>query len=324
MKKVPLDSGSPISVHGRDPMEKVIFACMAPPYGSGLNLYVLLFAASIRTFAGTLSDSPIWVLVPKSENEISEQTKKQLVSLEVKVTPFEIDPDVSKFPFAGNVLAAATAESLAKENTTFLAWMGLDTLIIDEPTLFLLGEDKTAGYRPVHHTLIGSIYEEPPDPFWELIYQKCHVTEDKIFPMKTHVDHNTLRPYFNAGHLIVRPEKGLFQTWWDYFKKLYHDPCFEEYYEKNELYTIFIHQAVLTGVILSTTERQELQELPFTYNYPLHLYYESPRDMRPQNVNDLVTVRYEEPKVFEKIPFCDPLKSWLTDQVNSLSKANLM
>lgn len=293
-------------------MEKLIFACMAPARGSGLNSNVPLFAASIRTFAGTLSDCPLWVLIPQSEHEISEKTKKKLVSLDVTVIPFAIDPDVLNFPFAGYVRAAAAAESLAKKKTEFLAWMGLDTLTINEPTLFLLDEDKTVGYRPVHHTLIGSIYEEPLDPFWELVYRKCHVSEDKIFPMKTHVDHNTLRPYFNAGHVIVRPEKCLLHTWWDWFKKLHRDPCFEEYYKKDERYTIFIHQAVLTGVILSNVERHNLQELPFTYNYPLHLYDESPRDVRPQHVNDLVTVRYEEPHVLETIPFHDPLKSWLT------------
>jgi hypothetical protein len=299
-------------------METLVFTCMAPSRGPGLTINVPLFAASIRAFAGTLSDCPIWVLVPQSENEISEKTKKQLVSLNVTVIPFTVDPDVLKFPFVGYVRAAAAAESLAKEKTKFIAWMGLDTLIVKEPTHFLLDKDKTVGYRPVHHTLIGSIYDKPLDPFWELIYEKCHVPEDTIFPMNPHVEYNTIRPYFNAGHVVVRPEKGLLQTWWDYFKELYPDPCFKEYYKKDERYTIFIHQAVLTGVILSTIKRHNLQELPFTYNYPLHLYDGSPRDLRPQNVNDLVTVRYEEPHVLGTIPFLNPVKSWLTDQMNSL------
>lgn len=292
-------------------MDKLIFTCMAPSHSPGLDIYTPLFAASIRMFGGILSECPVWVLIPQFEDDISEETRK-LVSLDVTVIPFKIDPDVLKFPFAGYVRAAATAESLAKGKTKFLAWIGLDTVVINEPALFLLDKSKIVGFRPVHHTVIGSIYEEPLDPFWELIYYKCHVSEDKIFPMKTHVDHNTLRPYFNAGHLIVRPEKCTLCTWWDYFKRLHRDPCFEEYYKRDELYSIFFHQAILTGVILSTTKRQELQELPFTYNYPLHLYDESPHDLRPQNFNDLVTARYEEPDVLKTISFHDPFKSWLT------------
>lgn len=300
-------------------MEKVTFVCMAPSRGSGLLMNVPLFAASVRRFAGTLSECPLWVLVPQVEDEFSKT--KKLESLHVKVIPFKIDLNV-KFPFFRFVRAAAAAESLAINNTTFLAWMGLDTIIMKEPTHFLLDKDKAVGYRPVHHTLIGSLYEKPLDPFWELIYHKCHVSEDNIFSMRPHVDHNIIRPYVNAGHLIVRPEKGLLQRWWDYFKELYHDPSFKRYYEKNELYAIFIHQAILTGVILSSTKRQKLQKLPFTYNYPLHLYEESPPDLRPKNVNDLVTVRYEELHVLETIPFHDSFKRWLRDQLHSLPKTN--
>jgi hypothetical protein len=304
------------------PMEKLTFACMASR-DPGLNFHVPLFAKSIRTFGGTLSECPLWVLMPESEHEISEELKEQLKSLGIKIILYEIDPDVLKFPFAGYVRAAAVAESLAKEKATFLAWMGMDTLILKGPTHLLLDDNKIMGYRPVHHTLIGSIYDKPVDLFWELIYEKCRVSSDKIFPMHTHVDHNILRPYFNAGYVILRPEKGLLLTWWDYFKKLYKNPSFEEFYKKNKLYSIFMHQAVLAGVILSMTEREKLQELPFTYNYPLHLYDESPSDLRPQNVNDLVTVRYEAPSVLETFAFQNPLKSWLNNELNSLLNSNL-
>ncbi|MGD2246962.1 MAG: hypothetical protein PVF58_01045 [Candidatus Methanofastidiosia archaeon] len=303
-------------------MEKLIFACMASR-DPGLDFHVPLFAKSIRTFGGILSDCPLWVFVPESEHEISKKLKDHLESLGVKIILYEIDADIMKFPFAGYVRAAATAESLAKEKAACLAWMGMDTLIVNEPTHLLLDSSKIMGYRPVHHTLIGSIYENPVDLFWELIYDTCHVSNDKIFPMHTHVDHNILRPYFNAGYVIVRPEKGLLVTWWDYFKKLYKDPSFEEYYTKNNLYSIFMHQAVLAGVILSMTEKKELQELPFTYNYPLHLYDESPPDLRPQNVSDLITVRYETLNVLETFSFDNPLRSWLNNELNSFSNSNL-
>ncbi|MFW9992886.1 MAG: hypothetical protein ACFFD4_12655 [Candidatus Odinarchaeota archaeon] len=299
-------------------MEKLIFTCLINFRGAELG--AVLLTESIRRFAGTLSDCPVWALVPESEDNIAVEVREQLSSLGVQIFPYTADPDVLKFPFAGLVLAAATAESLAKEKTEFLAWMLPDTVVLNEPRHFLLDEGTNLGYRPVHHTLVGSIYGKPVDPFWELVYRKCNVSEDKIFPMKTHVDHNTLRPYFNAGCLVVRPERGLLQSWWSCFKELYHDPGFEEFYKKNRLYSIFIHQAVLAGVILSTMEKQELEELPFNYNYPLHLYEESPVEYRPQNVNDLITARYEKPQWLTKMPFEDPLKSWITDQLDSLAK----
>lgn len=297
-------------------MGKLVFACAS----SGLDIETQIFVASVRQFAGALSDSPIWMFTPRSENEIPKNIREKFQKFGVKVISFTIDPEIRKFPFATYVYATATAESFVKDKTKILAWMLPDTLVINEPKHFLLESDKYFGYRPVHHTLVGSIYDEPIDPFWELLYRKCNVPEEKIFPMKTHVDHNTLRPYFNAGFLIVRPEKGLLQSWWKCFKELYPDPSFKEFYQKDERYSIFIHQAVLAGVILSTMQKQELKELPFSYNYPLHLYHESPKEYRPESINDLITARYEDIGWLEKVPIQEPLKSWLKNQIKSLSK----
>ncbi|MBD3190837.1 MAG: hypothetical protein GF308_09350 [Candidatus Heimdallarchaeota archaeon] len=140
--------------------------------------------------------------------------------------------------------------------------------------------------------------------------------------MNTHVDHNTLRPYFNSGYLIVRPERGLFQKWWDYYKKIYCDPDFDEFYEKNDLYRIFIHQAVLSAVVISTLKREELQELSFYHNYPLHLFEESPVEYRYKNSQKLITARYYLNKLsrqgeLEKIGIQEPLKNWLKEQLSS-------
>ncbi len=297
-------------------MEKISFACVS----TGLDIETQIFVASIRQFAGTLSESPIWMFVPKQEKEIPQNLKERFLSLNVQIIPFSVNHEYRKFPFASYVFATATAESFAKVKTEILAWLLPDTLIVNPPTHFLLPRDKTLGYRPVHHTLIGSIFSEPIDPFWDLIYHKCNVTENKIFPMRTHVDHNILRPYFNAGFLIVRPEKGILQSWWKCFQESYSDSEFNKFYQKDERYSIFMHQAILAGIILSMLEKEELQELPFGYNYPVHLYHESPEEYRPSKINDLITARYEEVEWLNKVPISEPLKSWLTDHVESFSK----
>jgi len=275
----------------------------------------LILAASIRKFGGSLSDNPIWVLIPRTVESVAKRMRELFLSMNVRLISFsrEDEPD---FPFITHVLAAANAELLAKEKTKLLAWLGSNTIIFNEPTHFLLDDDKNLGYRPVHHTNIGSFFDEPIDPFWEQVYQKCDVSNEQIFPMKTHVDHNKLRPYFNAGCLIIRPEKGLLQSWWNFYKYLFNEQSFQDYYKKNYLYAIFIHQAILSGVILSTMDRTELFELPFNYNYPLNLYYNCPVVYRAKNVNKLITVRYEDLEDLKKVPIQDPLKSWLIKQMD--------
>ncbi|MEX1248314.1 MAG: hypothetical protein WEA61_07505 [Anaerolineales bacterium] len=61
------------------------------------------------------------------------------------------------------------------------------------------------------HRLIGSHYAQPPDAFWRRIYELCGVGEDRFSPMRTSLEEEPIRPYFNAGMLAVPPEGGLLQ-----------------------------------------------------------------------------------------------------------------
>jgi hypothetical protein len=301
--------------------EKIIFSYIA------WNTFpqTTILPESIRKFAGSFSQSKIWMFIPNSKYKLSKEIIKELSSLDVEIIPFEIDSEVLKFPFTSSVCAAAEAEKLAQGKTEILVWFGTNSIIINEPIQFLLEVNKNLGYKPVHHTLIGSVFDEPIDDFWKTIYDKTEVKEENIFPMQTHVDGKILRPYFNSGFLIVKPERGLFQEWWNKYKVLYNDPVFEEFYKKDELYVTFIHQAVLSGVILSKLKNHEIQELPFEYNYPLNLYLETEEEYLPKNINDLVSARYYLDKFiegddFEKIPFQDPLRSWLEQKILHLRK----
>ncbi|MHA1198916.1 MAG: hypothetical protein ACTSQF_06145 [Candidatus Heimdallarchaeaceae archaeon] len=298
-------------------MHDLIFA-----YSSGIeDVETLILAESIREFAGKFSNSPIWLYTIKEQEEISEERRQKLESLDVTIKQIKVDKEIAKFPFIDHVCAAAQAEEEAKEIAKNLVYLGTNAFIIKEPKEFILQEGINLGYRPVHHKLIGSLFDENIDRFWEIIYEKCNVTEDKIFPMKTHVDGNILRPYINSGYLIVNPRRGFLGEWWKYYQKLYNYQNFKEFYEKDDLYLTFIHQAVLSGVFLSFLSKNEVKELPFNYNYPINLYQESPEKYKPASFQDLVTARYYlvkllKPEEYEKLPFHEPLKTWLSKRIH--------
>jgi hypothetical protein len=157
------------------------------------------------------------------------------------------------------------------------------------------------------------------DEFWTLVYHFCKVPQDRIFPMETHIDGTRIRPYFNAGMLITRPHKRLLQTWSNIFFDSYQKLPFRKFYEKNDLYKIFIHQALLSGVILSKFETDELAELPSTYNYPLHLYTEDVTGHRPSFIEEVVTFRHEgfyhDKEWMRKMPAKKELRQWLADRI---------
>ena len=307
------------SYEGAREQEKLIFTSAALP-GRASETDVLLLAESIRAHAGSLSGAPIWCFVPGYGERLNSTIEDRLLSLDVALIPFKIDPKLITFPFVAEAHAAALAESKALDKAGFLAWLAANTVVLQEPRDFLLREGRSLCYRPVHHTLVGSRYDQPLDPFWTLIYRYCNVPEDRVFPMMTHVDGTRIRPYFNAGLLVTRPRKRLLRAWRDAFLKAYREPPFQEFYKQDERYIVFIHQAVLSGVILSTFVTDEMQELPASYNYPLHLHAQDVTGRRPSTLEELVTFRHEgfyrDPEWMTKMPAKEPLKRWIAERLS--------
>lgn len=298
--------------------EELIFTTVVyPTEWSETN--VLLLVESIRAFAGSLSQAPIWCFIPQYGKKLTAQTVDRLTKLDATLMPYEIDLEVARFFFAADIRAAGLAESTATGKTDLLVWLSSNTLILKEPGAFMLHDDKSLGYRPVHHTNVGSVYDTPLDPFWTLVYKHCNVPDDRVFPMETHIDGQKIRPYFNAGILITRPEQKLFRIWHDTFFKVYQEPDLQDLYKQDERYIIFIHQALLSGIILKVFTQEEIQELPNTYNYPAHLYEEDVTGDRPTILDELVAVRHEgfyrDPDWRQKMPASDSLTQWLTERL---------
>jgi hypothetical protein len=300
-------------------MKDLIFAFML---GTGkAEKDSLRLASSIRTFGGELCFNPILLISRKKEEELSEETRQKIFSLGARLISFDPQSIKTKAAFSSYVTAAAIAEGLAQGEASFLAWLATDTLILQPPTGLLLPPGKSLGACPVHLKLLGSGFNDPVDDYWELVYRHCQVDVANIFSMHTVVDEQLVRAYFNAGLLVVRPERGLLRAWQSRFEKLADLPEFQAYYAQNELYEIFIHQAILAGTILALLQPEQFQPLPFEMNYPLHLHTRVAPFHRPSSLEQLITCRYEEyaeffdnPNVDDVIHIDQPLKDWLQAQ----------
>jgi len=296
------------------PHEDLAFGTIVYP-GTSVETDVVLLCESIRAYGGTLAQAPIWCFIPHCGTEMIAAVTDRLHNLHVTLIGFEIERTAMRFPFVADARAAAMAETRAGDQTDILVWLSANTLVLKEPADFLIPKNTHLAFRPVHHTLIGSLYDEPIDRFWTQVYKYCNVPDDRIFPMNTHVDNTTIRPYFNAGMLVTRPMNRLLHTWYNTFIDAYQEDEFRELYTQDERYAIFMHQAILSGVILSRYRKDQLLELPRTYNYPLHLRDEDVTEHRPSALEKLVTVRhegfYKDPQWYEKMPAGKPMKQWL-------------
>jgi hypothetical protein len=294
-------------------LNRLLFASLTLP--NGIDAESVLLARSIRSFASALAGSAIWLFVPEPSDLLAPAAWQALAELDVAIYPAGLDSAALAFPLAAKVFAAAAAEERAAGQASLLAFLDADSLILQEPSALLLPASASLGCRPVDLALIGSRWDQPVDPFWALIYEHCGVSADRQWPVTTAVDQQVLRAYANAGLLVVRPERGLLRRWRDTFARLYLLPEFEPFYRQNPLYRIFMHQAVLAGVLMASLTADDMAILPPLVNYPLHLHARYPAATRPTSLNEVITCRYdtffEDPNWRQAIHIDVPLRTWL-------------
>ncbi len=283
--------------------------------------HTLMLTESIRTFAGKFRNAPIWIYVPENLLEKSDAILEKLASLKVEIKTSQAPADALKFYFARKVFAAAEAESEAKDKSESLVWMDEDTIVLQEPKEFLLGPGISLGYRPVTHKNIGSLYAEPLDEFWNRVYEKLSVAESSLFPMITPADQDTLKPYFNAGLLVVKPQRGILEKWSQNFTLLYQDSILTDMCERDRLKKIFLHQAALVGTILNTLEQEEMVDLSLRYNYPIFFKAMYGATKEFDSLDDVVTLRYDvyfsnpDPDWDQKLKRPEKTISWLKQRL---------
>jgi len=296
--------------------QPLVFASLAAPGATERAAFMLV--ESIRAFGGAYSNSPVLILYPRVGPGLSHATQARFTDLGAETISFDIPLERLTFPFASKVYGAGAAEEAAISRGALLCWMDPDSLVLREPGALILEPAAALGYRPVDKVLIGSPYEAPLDDFWMQIYSECGVHEHSVFPMAASVDDVVLRPYFNAGMLVVRPERGLLGSWGVQFKRLHGLAKFEPFYQAQELYRLFMHQAVLAGTILASLGRHEIQELPYTVNYPLHLHPDYPATRRPHTISEIITCRYDtafDADDWRSLPIEEPLRAWLEARI---------
>jgi len=252
----------------------------------------LLLCKSIREFTGTLNTAPIIVYYHEFLKKDAEKNKKEFSELSVELREVKVPEEAFRFALGGKPFIAAQAEEDMIGKIDILVFHDPNIIFIDEPKDFILEDCKYFAYRPVMHQNIGSLFAEKQDKFWKHLYDKLEISEDSIFPMQTIADKKIIKPYFNAGLLILRPECKILRKWVEYFRILYGDETIIEIC-KDRKYNIFLHQAALVGAVLNIIKQDRMTLLPFSYNYPLFFesFYES--EIQFDSIEDVISIKYE-------------------------------
>lgn len=263
-----------------------------------------ILARSLRAFGGRHRDAPICVYAHCDLVDGDTAFRSEMDSLGITMNVVaEIEDEAAWYHYAQKVEAAAQAEADLAASGELLAWVDEDTVFLQDPEEFELPEGVHLGYRPVMHRNIGLRMDEPIDAFWARVYANLSVTPDTFFPMVTPADDETIRPFFNAGCLVVRPERGLLRAWADAWPKLYRDPELKRICQTDIRKRIFLHQAALTGAILNHLEPGERRELSPRINYPIFFKEMFGGNHDFDDLTDVTSLRHES-------WFRDPAPDW--------------
>ncbi|MBL7111121.1 MAG: hypothetical protein ISS19_04185 [Bacteroidales bacterium] len=254
---------------------------------------VIPLVKSLHEFGGKYRNATIWLYLPQELMDTDSTLVRQLNGLNVLSKSIEIPEQAAWYFLSGKVIAAARAEADAEGLSGILVFLNHDTVILGEPGEFSLPAGKNFGYRPVMHKNVGLLYSEPLDSFWMQIYQVSGIDENTLFPMVTPADLDTIRPYFNAGLLVVRPEEGILRNWEKYFNQLSHDPLIRSMCEMDFKKRLFLHQTALTAAVLNHLNPDELFLFSDRINYPVFFKEMFGAKNEFIDITEAITIRHE-------------------------------
>jgi hypothetical protein len=251
-----------------------------------------IMGESIRTFGGQMKEAPVRVYLSSTCQDWDEGTLALLKSMRMDVRFVDIPTEHSWYPYASKVFASSHAESDAKHEAALVAWLDPDMVFVREPREFLLKDEFDIGYRPVQLVNISSLYDQPIDDFWERVYSMVGVPDSALFSMITTVDNTAIRPHFNAGMIIVRPAKGILQSWAENFGRLASDSVITDLCGNSSQRKIYLHQAALTATLLTNVSHDRMCDLPPTYNYAVFLTEKMADKKTIMALDDVVMFRH--------------------------------
>ena len=270
--------------------EQLVFGFVG---GRGFEVQSLMLVRSLRQFGEDLSNLPVWIFVPEGE-AFESSVQQDLLNLQTQIYSCRIDKPFRRFPFALKAVAAAEAENLAEKHHYNLAWHDRTGLIRHAPKAFILPPNKTFGFRPTDIANIGAQYGHPLPLFWQRISDHFNISLNQLPAITTVIDRKRLHLYINAGLLVVKPDKHILRKWAENLRETYAQPEFKRFYQEDQRYAIFMHQAALTAAVVQQTNLEDRLILPENYLFSVDNFLEYLPELRPESLDQITTGRFHD------------------------------
>jgi len=276
---------------------------------------VKAFIKSVRKFAGKYRNSKIYIV-------LGDQTNfpcKSLKSKNVILLPLKMDAGFKDYPLVFKAFAAAQVEKIVKDEVATLAWFDPSTLVLNSLDELDLEYKYSVAIRPV--SLLNTIGIKPgsePNDYWAPIYNELNLDYKNVPAYQTVVDEKPIQAYFNCEIFSVKPNLGIFTEWAEVLTKFLKDEKYQKNVSNTFLRSLFLHQAVLSAVIISKADTKKIKPLSIKTGYPFGQHDRLSDQKKIKTLNELSVIIFDyqwdrNPKWLEKIPANEPLKDWLIE-----------
>jgi hypothetical protein len=278
---------------------------------------------SLRRFGGAYAGAPVYVVLGNPQSLPCARLRQAGVDL----VATDADELGRGYPLAIKAFAAAQIERLVADRVETLAWFDPETLVLGPLQALDLGGGYDAALRPVFKVNnVGQPPGTPPDAFWKPIYDATGLNPATVPAVRTIVEGQPVKAYFNCEIFSVRPRAGIFRKWAACLKPFLKDREYQRTACPDSLHRLFLHQSVLSAVIVSNTDASRRRALPDSCGYPLNLHQNLPPERKVAAWNDLSAVILENlwddrPDWIEIIEVREPLASWLRQAFADYRKA---
>lgn len=233
-----------------------VAAACCVEYGA-LEETTLRMIESLRRWGGRFADIDVVAVTPRRGPALARGTLDGLRDLgaeHVALTP--------RHRYLWHVYLNkyfALREVERRTDADYIAWFDSDLLFVDEPGELVPSADFAACARDKNIGTSGP--NDPNEPYWSDVCSVLALDLDRLPRVRTEVEQEDIRLYWNAGLFIYRRGSGLLDQWFDSMIAVL-DRRTPSIVERS----YWVDQVVLG---LATVQRDmSFRPLPITYNYP--------------------------------------------------------
>jgi len=268
---------------------------------------------SVRELSANYRNCKIYVVLGDPENFPGTS----LMGKNVELLPLKMNKAFMDYPLAFKAFAAAQVEKIVKNKTETLVWFDPSVIVLNSLDALMLDKNTDVAVRPV--TLSNTISIAPgvePNEYWAPIYRETGLRYKELPALWTIADNVAIQPYYNCEVYSINPKLEICEEWVRILTGLLNDTDYQNESCTTFVRKLFLHQAVLSGIITSKVPQDRMKPLPITSSYPFNQHEQLSREKQVSALNEISVVIFDYawamiPTWMNTIPVNEPLRQWL-------------